>query len=77
MSDATGGLIVALVSLLLFVVPWILWLRSRSRLNKLSTKHTVLVNVLEQTREDLGEAEEKLKSTEQTLQSVQSALAED
>lgn len=30
MSDATGGLIVALVSLLLFVVPWILWLRSRS-----------------------------------------------
>lgn len=77
MSDATGGLIVALVSLLLFVVPWILWLRSRSRLNKLSTKHTVLVNVLEQTREDLDEAEEKLKTTEQTLQSVQSALAED
>jgi chromosome segregation ATPase len=37
----------------------------------------VLVNVLEQTREDLGEAEEKLKSTEQTLQSVQSSLAED
>lgn len=77
MSDANAGLIAALFSLLLFVVPWILWLRSRSRLNKLSEKHTVIANALEQTREDLGEAEEKLKSTEQTLQSVQSSLAED
>lgn len=77
MSDANAGLIAALFSLLLFVVPWILWLRSRSRLNKLSEKHTVIANALEQTREDLGAAEEKLASTEQALQRVQSSLAEE
>ena len=77
MTDANAGLIGALFSLLLLVVPWVLWFRSRSRLKDISGKHASTLNRLEQCQTDLLETEQKLESTQQELQQAQTALTEE
>lgn len=77
MSDASAGLLVAFISLLLFVVPWVLWFRSRSRLKDISGKHASTLNRLEQCQTDLLETEQKLENTQQELQQTQTALTEE
>lgn len=67
MSDASAGLFIAFLSLLLFVTPWILWLRSRGRMKKLSSQHAATLRKLEQRETELDESGEKLNAAEKEL----------
>lgn len=84
MSDASAGLFIAFLSLLLFVTPWILWLRSRGRMKKLSSQHAATLRKLEQRETELDESGEKLNAAEKELNGLrqearqtQDALAEE
>ena len=84
MSDASGGMLAALLSLLVFLAPLILWLRGRSRFKKLAERHAATLRNLEQreaelagTGERLDAAEKELNGLRQEARRTQDALAEE
>ena len=76
MSDASAGLFTALLSLLLFVTPWILWLRSRGRMKKLSSQHAESLRNLEQREAELAGTGERLDAAEKEVKELRQQVSQ-
>ena len=76
MSDASAGLFIAFLSLLLFVTPWILWLRSRGRMKKLSSQHAESLRNLEQREAELAGTGERLDAAEKEVKELRQQVSQ-
>lgn len=76
MSDASAGLFIAFLSLLLFVTPWILWLRSRGRMKKLSSQHAESLRNLEQREAELAGIGERLDAAEKEVKELRQQVSQ-
>ena len=76
MSDASAGLFIAFLSLLLFVTPWILWLRGRGRMKKLSSQHAESLRKLEQREAALAGTGERLDAAEKEVKELRQQVSQ-
>lgn len=76
MSDASAGLFIAFLSLLLFVTPWILWLRGRGRMKKLSSQHAESLRNLEQREAALAGTGERLDAAEKEVKELRQQVSQ-
>ena len=76
MSDASAGLFIAFLSLLLFVTPWILWLRGRGRMKKLSSQHAESLRKLEQREAELAGTGERLDAAEKEVKELRQQVSQ-
>lgn len=76
MSDASAGLFIAFLSLLLFVTPWALWLRGRGRMKKLSSQHAESLRKLEQREAELAGTGERLDAAEKEVKELRQQVSQ-